>query len=172
MKQNALELNRAVVIDARLQTSHSNEAIQSVLMIACNSSAPFPITHMSGTQYLLFLPYGEDRHRFLRSFGKQLQDLGFITYPWSPAINGYPTRLNNKVWIELRKVSPQAWCIEHLVAAISSFGIVLDHTPMLRIHTLESMRAVIAVPDLALIPHLIRMWIRGISKDIEVIVHS
>lgn len=172
MRQNANELNSAIVIDARLRPSHSLHILQSVVMATCNSEYPLPITHMVGPQYLLILPMGQDRHRFLLNFTKPLQDLGFITYPWSPAINAYPSRLKFKVWLELRRMSPLAWCLEHLIAAISSFGVVLEHSTMSRVHSLESMLAVIAVPDLALIPHAIEMWIRGHSRDIDVVVLS
>lgn len=69
-------------------------------------------------------------------------------------------------------MSPQAWRIKHLIATISSFGIVLDHTPMSRVRSLEQIMVVIAVPDLSHISHAIKMWIHCISRDIEVLVHS
>lgn len=172
MKVDALEFNRAIVIDARLKNSHSTKIVQSVLMHVCKSDFPFPVTHMSGTQYLLLLPSGFDRHRFSLSFNKQLQELGFILYPWSPAINGYPMRLKYKVWLELRKMSPQAWTIDHLIAAASSFGIVLEHASMTKSPSLESMLAVVAVPDLGLIPQSLMLWLKGIGRDVEVRVLS
>lgn len=87
MLVDAQHLNRAIVIDARLKTNHTTEIVQAVLMVVCKSDFPFPLTHMSGTQYMLLLPPGSDRHRFLLSYDKPLQDLGYVSYPWSPAIN-------------------------------------------------------------------------------------
>lgn len=55
---------------------------------------------------------------------------------------------------------------------MSSFEIVLDHTPIVKIISLERMMAVIAIPDLDHILHGIVIWIRGIYRDIEVVVHS
>lgn len=80
--------------------------------------------------------------------------------------------LKYKIWVELKRVSPQAWCLEYLIAVASLFGIVLDHVPMNRVISLETMLAVLAVPNLALIPHDICMWIRGIGHDIGVKVIS
>lgn len=172
VRQNTNELNRGIIIDARLHPNHTTNAVQSILMSTCQSEFPLSVTHMVGYQYLLLLPSGSDRKLFLQKFAQPLQELGYVTYPWSAAVNGYPTKLKYKVWIELKRMSPQTWCIEHLLAAISSFGIVLDHTPMCRVRSLETMMAVMAVEDLGLIPHGIIMWIRGISRDVEVVVHS
>lgn len=172
MKQDGLELNRAIVVDARLRPSHSPESVQAVLMQTCKSEFPFQLTHMSGTQYLLLLPPGADRHRFLLGVSQPLQNLGYVTYPWTPAINGYPLKLKFKVWIKLMNLSPLAWTIDHLVPAVSSFGIVLDHCSLTRVNSIESLRAVIAVPDLGKIPHSLMMWIRGVGRPVEVRVHS
>lgn len=145
---DAQHLHRAIVIDSRLKANHTMEIVQSVLMAVCKSDFPFPLTHMSGTQYLLLLPLGSDHHHFLLSYDKPLQDLGYVSYPWSPAINGYPMWLKYKVWIELHKMSPQMWTIDHLIAAASSFGIVLEHVAMHTVSSLEKMMVVVAVPDL------------------------
>lgn len=128
VKQNTNELNRAVVIDAKLRPNHMTLIIQSVLMLNCQLEYPYVVTHMSEAQYLLLLPVGVDHLQFLKKFGEPLQQI---------AINGYPTRLKYKVWIELGRMTPQAWCIEHLIVAISSFGIILDHTPMAQVNSLE-----------------------------------
>lgn len=101
-----------------------------------------------------------------------MQDLGFVSYPWTLAINGYPLRLKNKIWIELHKMSPQAWTIDHLIAATSSFGIVLEHASMTRAISLESMLVVVAVPDLEKIQHNLNIWLKGIVREVEVKVLS
>lgn len=172
MRQEGVELNLSIVVDARLRPNHSTEVVQSVLMSICKSDFPFRLTHMSGAQYLLLLPPGADRHRFLLKFGKPLQDLGYVTYPWSAAINGYPLRLKYKVWIELRNMSPNTWNVNYLIPAISTFGIVLEHCSMNKVSTLERMRAVIVVTDLECIPKAIIMWVRGIGRKIQLVVHS
>lgn len=172
MRHDALDLNRAIVIDARLRPANTTHILQSVLMSTCRSDYPYPITHMSGQQYLLLLPIGMDRHKFLLNFGKPLQELGYVAFPWSAAVNGYPMSLKYKVWVELKKLAPQAWCIDYLIAAVSSFGIVLDHSSLTKSPSLESMMAVVAIPELSDIPLALRMWIRGIARDIELKVHS
>lgn len=98
--------------------------------------------------------------------------MGVVAYPWNIALNSYPTRLKYKVWIELKRLSPQAWCIEHLVAVVSSFDIMLDHTPMSKVQSLERMMVVVVVHDLSHIPMGLVMWIRIMSRDIEVVVYS
>lgn len=172
MIMDGQHLHRAIVIDARLKTNHTMEIVQSVLMAICKFDYPFPLTHMSGTQYLLLLPLGSNRHRFLLSYDKPLQELGYVSYPWSSAVNGYPMRLKYKVWIELQKMSPQAWTIDHLIAAASSFGIVLEHVAMHKLNSLEKLKVVVAVPDLSFIPEKLVVWIRGIGRDVNVVVNS
>lgn len=172
MKHDAVEFNRGLVVDARLRPHHTIGAIQSVLMSTCKSEIPFPVTHMEGPQYLLLLPEGSDRQRFMEHHTQQLQELGYVLYPWSPAINGYVANLKFKIWIELRKLSPLAWTIDHLVAAVSTFGVVLDHSSMTKVSSIERMFAVVAVTNLENIPHSILMWIRGIERPVGVVVHS
>ena len=127
---------------------------------------------MSGDQYLLLLPLGVDRNRFLLQHGRPMQDLGYVAYPWSPAINAYPLRLKYKVWLELRKMSPQAWNLDHLIPTVSSFGIVLDHTPLNNVHSLERMMVAVAVTDLSKVPRAILLWVRGLARSIEILVHG
>ncbi|KAF3323455.1 putative lipid transfer [Carex littledalei] len=88
----------------------------------------------------------------------------------SPIVNN--KKLIVQAWIELKRLSPQAWSIDHLLAAVSSFGIVLDHTSMLKPNSIERMMVVVAVPSLDAIPEGIHMWIRGISRIVEVAVHG
>lgn len=172
MKHDSLELNRGLVIDARLRPEHTLSSVQSVLMAACKTEIPFPLTHMEGPQYLLLLPTGADRHHFILNHEKSLLDLGYVTYPWTPTINGFALRLRFKIWIALTKMSPLAWTIDHLVSGMSSFGVVLDHAPMNKVNSLEEMYAVVAVTDLELIPQSIIMWIRGIGRPVGVKVIS
>lgn len=65
VKQNTNELNRAVVIDAKLRPNHMTLIIQSVLMLNCQLEYPYVVTHMSEAQYLLLLPVGVDHLQFL-----------------------------------------------------------------------------------------------------------
>lgn len=172
MKQDTLELQRAIVVDAKLKLTHTPEMIQSALMSATRSDYPFALTHMTGTQYLLVLSLGTDRNQFLSRFSKPLQDMGYVAYPWSRAVNGFPLQLKYRIWIELHKITPQAWSIDYLIPAISSFGIVLDHGSMTRVGSLDKMTVVVAVADLEKIPHAIEMWIRNISRVIGVVVRG
>lgn len=80
--------------------------------------------------------------------------------------------LKYKVWIEMRKLSPHAWNVDHLIPAVSSFGIVLDHTPMSGVQSLEKMMVAMAVADLKQVPKGIMLWVRGMSRILEVIVHG
>lgn len=127
---------------------------------------------MVGPQYLLVLPPGSDQHRFMLNYGKHLQDLSCVTYPWTPSINGFAMRLKFKIWLELKRLSPQSWSIDHLIPAVSSFGVVLNHASMTKVHSLETMFAVVAITDLEHIPRSIIMWVRGVARPIEVVVHS
>ncbi|KAF3341673.1 hypothetical protein FCM35_KLT00311 [Carex littledalei] len=172
MRMDALDLNRAIVIDARLRPANNLATVQSIVMSTCKSEFPFPITHMVGPQYLLVLPPGSDRHRFLLNYAKHLQDLGYVAYPWTPAINAFALRLKFKVWIELKRLSPQSWNIDHLIPTVSSFGVVLNHASMTRVHSLETMFVVMAVAELSHIPHNIQTWVRGVGRHIQVVVHS
>lgn len=95
-----------------------------------------------------------------------------MAFPWNPTVNGYPMSLKLKVWLKLKHMSPQAWCVEHLIAGASSFGIILDHAPMNKVNSIDIMLAVVAVPKLGVIPHGLRMWIRRLARDVEVIVRS
>ena len=157
MRQDVLELNKAQAMDMRLRPSHSTNGIQSVLMSMCCSEYPFRLTHIEGCQYLLLLPSGSNRQHFIMQFGGLLQELGYIVFPWSLVVNGYVMSLKFKVWVELKQVSPQAWCINHLIVAISSFGIVLDHSSLTKSNSLESLMAV------ATISLMVMMWLSGIS---------
>ncbi|KAF3336818.1 hypothetical protein FCM35_KLT19404 [Carex littledalei] len=172
MKHDTHELSRAIVIDARLRPNHSMHVVQSVLMSVCNSDLPFPLTHIGGPQYLLILQHDSKRDHFLSTFSKPLECLGYVAFPWSPRVNGYPMALRFRVWLELQNMSPQAWSLDHLVAAVSSFGIVLEHSSMYKPKSIENMQVVAAVPELRLIPQRVQMWIRGISRDVEVRVKS
>lgn len=172
MKGDTMELSRSIVIDTKLKPSHSPEMVQSILMTVTKSDFPYALTHMEGTQYLLILSQGADRNQFLLRYAKPLQELGYVTYPWTAAVNGFPLRLKYRIWIELHKVSPQAWTIDYLIPAVSSFGIVLNHGSMTKVGSLEKMVAVIAVEELDTIPHSIKMWIRGIARIIGVKVLS
>lgn len=172
MYLEGLDLNRAVVIDVRLRPNHSNETIQSVLMAACNSDHPLPVTHMSGPQYLLLLQPGADRHRFLTTHTDRLKSMGYVLYPWSPGINAYPMRLKFKAWLRLTRLSPQAWNLDHIIPVTSSFGIVLDHSPIANVRSLNQITVVVAVPTLEVIPMAIRMWVKGMARDLEVEVQG
>lgn len=141
-------------------------------MATYKSDYLYPLMHMSSPQYLLILPYGADRNCFLFEYAKPLKTLGYIAFQWSPTVNTYPTNLKYKVWIELKWVNPQAWHIEHLIAVISSFRIVIDHAPINKPNSLKTMMAVITVPDLKHIPHAIITSIWGFSHDIDVCMHS
>lgn len=80
--------------------------------------------------------------------------------------------LKYKVWIELKNLTPQQWNLDHLIPAVSTFGVVLEHSPMHNVRSLEKMMVVIAIPDLGNIPLHIYMWERVHLRDIKVIVHS
>lgn len=164
MRYNAMELRRALIVDARLKAVHNPQVIQSVLMAVTKSDFPFQLTHMQGAQYILLLPHGADRHNFLKSFAQPLEDLGFVTYPWSEGINGEQLILKYRVWIELENVTPQAWTLDHLIPALSSFGVLMEHANMRGAPSLQKLRAVIAVDELEHIPRSISMWIRGIKR--------
>lgn len=164
MRYNAMELRRAIIVDARLKSVHNPQVIQSVLMAVSKSAFPFQLTHMQGAQYILLLPHGADRQTFLTRFAQPLEDLGFVIYPWSEGINGVQLILKYRVWIELENVTPQAWTLDHLIPALSSFGILIEHAAMRGALSLQKLRAVIAVEELEDIPRSISMWIRGIKR--------
>lgn len=172
IQRTNIELTKAIVIDTRLRPSHSHNTIQSLLMIACNSQLPFPLTHLADTRYILVSPAEADRNTFLTNHGTSLQELGLVAYPWSAAIDADTQHLKYKVWIELKRLSPQQWNLDHLIPAISTFGVVLEHSPMQSVRSFEKMRAVIAVPNLENIPRGILMWERCFRRDIELIVHN
>lgn len=172
MQKDRVEMHRAVVVDARLQPKHDLNMVQEVLMAACNTAYPFPLTHMKGAQYLLLLQPGVDRHTFLMSHARQLQAMGYVLYSWNPAVNGYVLELKYKVWISLKNLAPLTWTIEHLLAAASSFGIVLDHQKLTNATSLDKLTMVVAVPDLSLVPRKIVMWVRSIARDIPVQVEG
>lgn len=69
-------------------------------------------------------------------------------------------------------MSPQLWSIDHLIAAASSFGIVLEHVAMNKVNSLDKMLVVMAVPDLSNIPHSLVVWMRGVGRDVKVQVLS
>lgn len=130
MRYNAMELRRAIIVDARLKTVHNPQVIQSVLMAVTKSEFPFQLTHMQKAQYILLLPHEADRQNFLKRFAQPLEELGFVTYPWSEGINGVQLILKYRVWIELEEVTPQAWTLDHLIPALSSFGVLMEHANM------------------------------------------
>lgn len=166
------ELSKAIIIDARLRPSHCHNTIQSLLMTASHSQMPFPLTHLADTRYVLLLPAEMDRDTFLNTYGKRIKELGLVAYPWSAGIDTAKQYLKYKVWIELRRMTPQQWNLDHLIPAISTFGVVLEHSPMQGVRSFEKIMAVIALPDLSNIPRQILMWERCCLRDIEVIVHN
>lgn len=58
------------------------------------------------------------------------------------------------------------------IPAVSTFGVVLEHSPMQNVRSMEKMMAVVALTDLSLIPRRILFWEWGLLRDIEVVVHS
>jgi hypothetical protein len=52
---NEYELQRAIIIDARLKLSHTLSMLQAILMAACQADEPFNLTFL-GDQYMLLLP--------------------------------------------------------------------------------------------------------------------
>lgn len=72
MKHDALELNSAIVIDARLRPTHTTNVLQSVLIATCKSDYPYPLTHMSSHQYFLLLSFSSDPNHFLLEFAEPL----------------------------------------------------------------------------------------------------
>lgn len=172
MQRDATDMLRAVVIDARLREIHSLHILQSVLMATCATPFPFPISKINGQQYLLLLPPGIDRETFLSAHAGHLKETGYIAFPWSQSVNGKPLQMKFKVWVELRGMSPCSYTIEHLLRAAGSFGIVLEHGPMANVTSLEKMRAVVAVPSLSLVPQYAAVWVRGIIRDVQVVVHA
>lgn len=172
MQHDACEMLRAIVIDARLRQHHNLHILQSILMATCATPYPFPITKTNNTQYLLVLPPGIDREVFLNAHFGHLRETGYVAFPWSPAVNGTPMQMEFKVWVELEGMSPCSWTVEHLLHAAGSFGIVLEHTPMNNIASLERMCAVVAVPKLDLVPENTGVWVRGIMRTVKVTVHA
>lgn len=85
---------------------------------------------------------------------------------------GYPLRLKYKVWTQLESMSPQAWNIDHLLPVVSTFGVLLDHSPMTNVHILHKIMVVTAVHDLPIIPRSMLLWVRGITRNIKVTIHS
>lgn len=166
------ELSKAVMIDARLIPSHDHCTIQSLVMSATNSQLPFSLTHLADTRYILLLPAEVNCEFFLNTHGKRLHELGLVAYPWSAGIDATKQFLKFKVWIELKNLSPQQWNLDHLIPAVSTFGVVLEHSPMQGVRSFEKMMTVVALPDLENIPRLILMWERCFLRKIEVIVHS
>lgn len=172
MQQDNCDMLRAVVIDARLRETHNLHILQSVLMATCASPFPFPITKMNDLQYLLVLPPGIDREAFLAAHANHLRETGYVAFPWSRSVNGTHLPMKYKVWVELKGMSPCSWTVEHLLRAAGYFGIVLEHGPMAAVASLEKMRAVVAVPDLALVPEFTGIWVRGIMRKVAVQVHA
>lgn len=166
------ELTRAIIIDARLRPDHCYMTLQPLLMAACNSALPLPLTHIADTRYLLLLAPGTNREQFLSTHGNNLQALSLVAYPWSMGMDATGLGLKFKAWIELKKLSPHQWNLDHLIPAVSSFGVVLEHSSMQNVRSMEKMMAVIALTDLSLIPMRILFWERGLLRDVEVIVHS
>lgn len=172
MQRDAFELNRAIIVDARLVQNHTPHLVQAVLMETCKSDFAFQLTHIQGPQYMLLPPHGVDRHQFQLAHGSALQKQGYVIYPWTQAINGKPLKLKYKVWLQLIGMPPQAWTLTHLLHAVGSIGPLLDHTPMASVLSLEKMMAVVAVHDLGNIPQNVCLVVRGISRPIEILVHS
>lgn len=172
MQQESCEMLRAIVIDARLREHHNIHILQSILMATCATPYPFPLSKINDNQYLLVLPPGIDRQSFLSTHVAQLGETGYVAFPWSAAVNGTPMQMRFKVWIELIGMSPCSWTIEHLLRAAGSFGIVLEHATMANRASLERMRAVVAVPDLELVPLNTGVWVRGIFRNVRVAVHA
>lgn len=100
------ELSNAIVIDTKLRPYHNHNTLQSLLMSTCNSTLPYPLTHMADTRYILVLPMGEDRGVFLAEHTASLHDLGLVAYPWSSGIDAASLSLKYKVWIQLNRLSP------------------------------------------------------------------
>ncbi|KAF3338518.1 hypothetical protein FCM35_KLT17355 [Carex littledalei] len=172
MQNERYELNGAIIVDARLMPDHNYHAVQSSPMAACKSDAPFALTHITGFQYLLLLPLNIERRRFINQHGKEIQKFGLVAYPWTPGVNANPLNLKYQSWIELQRLSPQAWNLDHLIPAVSSFGVVLDHGPITNVRSLEKLMMVVALPDLAKIPRNIMLWVRGLTRTLEVVVHG
>lgn len=166
------ELARAIILDARLLTHHDHDTVQTLLMRACNTPIPLPLTHLADTRYLLLLPLGTDRERFLHDHTRNLQTLGLIPYPWSLANDSSTLGLRFKAWIELKNLSPNQWNLDHLIPAVSTFGVVLEHSSMQNVRSMQKMMVVLALPDLAKIPKQLLFWERGMLRGIEVKVHS
>lgn len=166
------DLTRAIVIDARLRPDHCYMTMQPLLMAACASDLPFPLTHIADSRYLLLLPSGADREKFLSDYGHNLQALGLIAYPWSAGIDATGLTLKYKAWIELKKLSPQQWNLDHLIPAVSTFGVVLEHSPMQNVRSMERMMAVVALTDLSKIPKHVLFWEKGLLRTVQIVVHS
>lgn len=92
-----------------------------------------------------------------------MQDLGYVTYPLSPAVNGKPMHLNYKVWVELHPMAPNSWNVLSIMHAVNSFGALLDHSPMSCVKSLKKMIAVVGVPKLELVPRNATVWVKGVA---------
>lgn len=72
----------------------------------------------------------------------------------------------------VEKLVPAKMELDHLIPAVITFGVVLEHSPMHNVRSFEKMIAMVVIPDLANIPLHIYMWERAHRRDIKVVVHS
>lgn len=160
------KLSRALVIDARLRPNHCYMTMQLLIISACGSDLPFNLTHIVDFRYLLLLLGGADRERFLSEHGQNLKTLGLVASPWSLGIDAIGLGFKYKAWIELKKMSLQQWNLDHLILVVSSFGIVLEHSTIQNVRSMEKMMAVVALTDLSKLPKHIMFWEKWLLRDV------
>jgi hypothetical protein len=141
-------------------------------MAVCKVDIPFRISQLSEFQYLVLLQPGDDRQVFLNNYSQELYSFGYVPYHWSPLTNDAICMLKYKVWVQLNMQTPLGWNIDSLLPTISTFGVLLEHSPLEQSPIIHQLNAVVAVPDLAGVPHSINMWLRGVAWSVNVKVEG
>jgi hypothetical protein len=76
----------------------------------------------------------------------------YITFLWSPALGTSEKKLGYKAWLDLVDLPTHMWTEKELAIIVSSFGLIISHTPLIYVPSLERLRLLVATDNLLRIP--------------------
>jgi hypothetical protein len=130
----------------------------------------YEISHISSFYYLLMLNSHITDKDFKVCFDKGHSPLGYISFPWFPAIKSKEHDLGYKLWLDLVELSPHTWALDDLAVLTSSFGLILAHSLLSQVSSFKRLRLSIVTDNLSQVPICIHLFLNGRLSSIPVVV--
>jgi hypothetical protein len=128
---------------------------------ALPGTVKFSLSHLSQTTYLLSFDSSFTDQQFKTVCSARLKPLGYIAFPWSPAISTKEHTLGYKVWLDIADLPPHFWSLEELAVITAPFGLILAHPPFKQVASFERLRLAITTDDLRRIPKSVTVFLNG-----------